>query len=198
MQIGDKTVFDRYEWRVLDVREDAALLLTDKILGVRAYHDRYVETTWAECEMRHYLNNEFYGQFEESNRAKIVPVMNQNLDNHWYGTRGGVETEDRVFLLSLDEAVCKYFGDSGNLLHNRGEIQYWFQRKDKNNFKRAATCVNGGGWWWWLRSPGRLNVKAVYVWGNGNIGIQGNNILKGNVGDACPLGGVRPALWVKI
>ena len=45
-------------------------------------------------------------------------------------------------------------------------------------------------WWWWLRSPGRLNVKAVYVHGDGNIGIQGNNVLKGNLADGWCTGGV--------
>jgi hypothetical protein len=45
---------------------------------------------------------------------------------------------------------------------------------------------------------GRVSVKAVYVHGDGNIGIQGNNIFKGNIADGKCLGGIRPALWLKL
>ena len=58
--------------------------------------------------------------------------------------------------------------------------------------------AGGGIWWWWLRSPGRVGVKAVYVHGDGNIGIQGNNILIGNLADGRCTGGVRPALWMRL
>lgn len=52
---------------------------------------------------------------------------------------------------------------------------------------------------------GRNNVKAVYIHGNGDIGIQGNNMFKGNLNDVLKdgisdgvcAGGVRPALWLK-
>jgi len=49
-----------------------------------------------------------------------------------------------------------------------------------------------------LRSPGRVGVKAAYMHGDGNIGIQGNNILKGNLMEGECKGGVRPALWLRI
>ncbi|MNO83558.1 hypothetical protein D3C76_748730 [compost metagenome] len=98
--------------------------------------------------------------------------------------------------------ACQYFGDSRSKLYNRGKNQkYWFERKDENNSKRIARLeTNKGGdiWWWWLRSPGRVNLKAVYIHGDGNIGIQGNNILKGNISDGKCTGGVRPALWLKL
>lgn len=29
----------------------------------------------------------------------------------WYGTNGGADTEDKIFLLSMEEIVCKYFGE---------------------------------------------------------------------------------------
>lgn len=85
-------------------------------------------------------------------------------------------------------------------LKKRGKNQkYWFEKKDENNNKRIAR-LEGKKWgaWWWLRSPGRVNVKAVYIHGDGNIGIQGNNILKGNISDGECKGGVRPALWLKL
>ncbi|WP_307151880.1 DUF6273 domain-containing protein [Robertmurraya andreesenii] len=66
-------------------------------------------------------------------------------------------------------------------------------RKDENNSKRIAKLLGKEWGWWWLRSPGRVNVKAVYIFGtDGNIGIQGN------ISDGKCTGGVRPALWLEL
>ena len=200
MQIGDKIRFGRYEWCVLDIQSDMALMITDEIIEQRAYHDAYKEITWADCALRKYLNGTFYEKFDKVDQSKIVMVTNKNFDNQWYGSDGGADTLDQIFILSLEE-VCKYFGDSSSLLQNRGINQrYWFQRKDENNNKRLAKLQGSEGcWWWWLRSPGRVNLKATYIFGtDGNIGIQGNNVLKGNISDGKCTGGVRPALWLKL
>lgn len=204
LNIGSIVPFGRYDWRVLDIKNNAALIITEGIIELRAYHDVYRDTTWAYCALRKYLNGSFYDAFREADQSRIISVINKNPHNPWYGTEGGEDTRDSVFLLSIEEAVCKYFGDSSSKLLNRGKNQmYWFQRKDENNIKRAATS-EGYSWWWWLRSPGRNNVKAVYVHGDGNIGIQGNNILKCNISSCFhPLngdnrGGVRPALWLNM
>ena len=197
---GSTISLGSYNWRVLDIQNNTALIITENIIEQRSYHDRYIDITWADCTLRKYLNGEFYNKFSKTEKAKIIPVINENQDNQWYGTNGGKKTQDSIFLLSIEEVVCKYFGDSSAKLHNRGKNQkYWFQRKDENNSKRIARRANESwGSWWWLRSPGRVNVKAVYIHGDGNIGIQGNNIFLGNVSDGECTGGIRPALWLKL
>ncbi|WP_070000996.1 DUF6273 domain-containing protein [Cellulosilyticum sp. I15G10I2] len=198
MQVGDKISFGCYDWRVLDIQNDVALIITECIIEQRAYHDAYKDITWADCSLRKYLNGEFYNKFNATDKARIIPVSNKNPDNQWYGSKGGEDTQDKIFLLSIEEAVCQYFGDSSSKLLNPGKNQrYWFERKDQNNSKRIAMYKSGMRWWW-LRSPGRVNIKAVYVHGDGNIGIQGNNILKGNISEVMYRGGVRPALWLKL
>lgn len=204
MQIGDKIIFSQYAWRVLDLKTDAALLITEEIIALHAYHDRSGPITWADCALRAYLNGEFYDRFTGEEKAKILPVPVENRDNPWFDTPGGEDTTDHVFLLSIEEVVCKYFGDSSeNLNVPNGKYKYWFTRKDRNNGQRTATYL-GYPWWWWLRSPGRKPVKAAYVHGDGNIGIQGNNALKCNLNgvyhpvDQDVRGGVRPALWIKL
>jgi hypothetical protein len=200
MQIGDKIVFDKYEWRVLDIQNNTALILTEYIIEQRAYHNAYKDITWADCALRKYLNNEFYDTFTAADKSRIIPVINKNPDNQWYGSKGGADTQDSIFLLSLEEVTCQYFGDSSSKLYSPGNNQrYWFQRKDENNSKRITINKNDKWYhWWWLRSPGRVNVKAVYIHPDGNIGIQGNNILKGNIAEGECKGGVRPALWLKL
>lgn len=201
MQVGDKISLGSYSWQVLDIQNNTALIITECIIEQRAYHDAYKDITWADCSLRKYLNGEFYNKFNTTDKSRIIPVINKNPDNQWYGSKGGADTQDSIFLLSIEEVVCQYFGDSSSKLQNRGKNQrYWFERKDENNSKRIARLEGkkGGIWWWWLRSPGRVNVKAVYIHGDGNIGIQGNNILKGNISDGECTGGVRPALWLKL
>lgn len=201
MQTGDIITFGNYSWQVLCIQDSMALIITKHIIDHRPYNDKYVDTTWAECSLRKYLNNDFYESFDLVQREQIVEVTNANNANQWYGTAGGIETKDKIFLLSVEDLVCKYFGDSSSLLFNPRKTQrYWFERKDVNNSKRIATLVNDTKqvWWWWTCTPGRVGIKAVYVHGDGNIGIQGNNILKGNVADGKCTGGVRPAMWIKI
>lgn len=191
MQVGDKIDFDRYRWRILDIQDNKALIITDEIIGQRAYHNAYKDTTWYNCEMRTYLNSEFFDSFHLVNQSRILLVTNENMDNPWYGTKAGNETQDRIFLLSLDEA-CRYFGDSTDKLYSRGNNRYW-KKNDENNRKRLAKAVFAETcWWWWLRSPGRHNRLAAYVHGtDGCVGVNGNNITNSN-------GGIRPALWLKL
>lgn len=202
MNIGDKINFGEYEWRILDIKDDKVLILTEEIIELRDYHNKSVDITWKDCELRKYLNGEFYYRFSENDRESIIETINKNYSNLWYGADGGEDTTDKVFLLSMDEIVRTYFGNSSKLLDYPGKNQrYWFQRKDENNIKRRATYLNSS-WWWWVRTPGKNNRVAVYIHGDGNIGIQGNGVSKRNTNVIHRLtndnrGGVRPALWIK-
>jgi hypothetical protein len=166
-KIGSTVSFGDYNWRILDIHNNMALIITEYIIEQRAYHDAYKDITWADCSLRKYLNGEFYDKFTATDKSRIIPVLNKNPGNQWYGSKGGADTQDSIFLLSIEEAVCQYFGDSSSKLYNRGKNQrYWFERKDENNSKRIARLEGkNGAWWWWLRSPGRVNVKAVYIFG---------------------------------
>lgn len=199
MQVGDKIVFGRYEWRVLDIQNHAALIITEDIVEKRPYHDSYKDITWADCQLRKYLNDAFYNKFNEADKSRIISVTNKNLNNPWYHTNGGADTQDSIFLLDIEDVVCRYFGDSSEKLQNRSKNQnYWFQRKDENNSKRIAK-FRGNKYWWWLRSPGRINRVAAYVHGNpaGCVGINGNSVFFRSFG-AERDGGVRPALWLNL
>ena len=203
MTTGDYYLFGNFIWRVLEVKEGQALIMTEEIIEQRDYHSQLKEVTWKDCELRHYLNETFYQTFSEQDREKIIETVNSNSDNSWYQANGGEDTKDRIFLLSMDETVRYYFGNSSRLLDFPAKNQrYWFQRKDENNINRRATYLKAS-WWWWIRTPGKNNKVAVYIHGDGNIGIQGNGVSKRNTNVIHPVtndtrGGVRPALWLKI
>ena len=202
-RIGAIVPFGGYDWRILEIQGNAALVIAETMVGQHPYHHRAGDVTWADCSLRQYLNGAFYNKFSAAEQARILAVVNKNHDNPWYGSRGGEDTRDNIFLLSIEEAVCKYFGDSSKNLENRSAKQrYWFQKKDENNDKRRSS-LDGYIWWWWLRSPGRDNRRAVYIHGDGNLGIQGNgtfhygsDTIHPTTGDNS--GGVRPALWLSL
>lgn len=59
--------------------------------------------------MRQWLNNEFFKTaFKTFEKELIVETKVSNPDNAGFGTKGGNDTRDKIFLLSLDE-VNRYF-----------------------------------------------------------------------------------------
>lgn len=180
MQIGDKIVFDKYKWRVLDVQNDKALLLCDKVLEIRPYHKDFIDITWEQCTLRQFLNSDFFNLFNLADRSRIVKSTVSNAKNPKYGTDGGVDTSDYVFLLSVGE-VIQYFGYFW---------QYYSEWK-YDPYKNARRVKNASGVysWWWLRSTGIHNKNAVYINGVGRVFVGGDSVHRS--------GGVRPALWLR-
>ena len=201
MKIGDLITFGKYKWRALDVQDDKAFIITEEIIENRPYHNILMPITWAECDMRQYLNGEFYNEFTDDEKSRIIKVTNENPNNVWYDTDGGVDTEDKIFCLSFEDVVLRYFGDSGDNLYNRRKSQkYWFQRKDPNNHKRIAK-YKGVDSQWHTRTPGRYQDRVANVGFCGSAHITGNpvksNIIDGKKATDENHMGVRPALWLR-
>lgn len=186
----DIIIFGDYNWRVLDIKEDKALIITENIVELRWYHKEFAEITWVDCEIRRYLNNEFYNAFNQDEKSRIIPVTNHNPDNEWFKTKGGRDSTDKIFLLSLEE-VCEYFGDSSINLLNKGSQKWYIE--DDNNIKRQAKYGNDFHWWR-LRSPGYYGRTSASVSSKGDVYVRGNGVY-GRPKDG---GGVRPALWLKM
>ena len=186
--IGDIIKFGGYDWRVLDTQDDKALLLSDKIVGRIFYHKprRHEKTTWAECNLRSYLNSRFYVSLSKD-KARIVETKIITSNNIWYGTDGGATTSDRVFLLSIEE-VIRYFGDSGQL---KSRPDNDWRIDDKFNAARLATNERGEALWWWLRSPGLDSDHVVFVSSDGTMHVHGTPFINDP-------SGVRPALWLNL
>lgn len=181
--------FGNYKWKVLYTDKNKSLIITEEITELRWYNNKFIDVTWYDCELRRYLNNDFYNKFSLDEKSKIIKVINTNPDNPWFKTNGGLDTVDNIFLLSIEE-VCKYFGDSSEKLLNKKD-QKW-SIEDENNLNRQA-AFKGINHSWRLRSPGYYNKTSTSIGANGNIYIRGNGVF-GSPRDG---GGVRPALWVK-
>lgn len=114
-EIGDLVEFGSYEqdgdasngaekirWYVLDETEDYYVLLAQQILDARPYHEEQKAVTWAECDLRRWLNQEFLETaFASAEQSRIVKGF---ISNEFGG-----ETTDQVYLLS-DREIYEYFG----------------------------------------------------------------------------------------
>jgi len=179
--------FGDYDWQVLERENDKVLLLSDKILDKVEYNNDVAKITWEQCTMRQYLNEEFYNKFGLIDKSRIVQMPVVSSNNIWYGTDNGPDTNDYIFLLSLEEVV-RYFGDSGQLKNRPSDTTYSIN--DVFNSNRIAYEANGVATWWWLRSSGSSGYSATFVDDNGVICNLGLGTSYGV--------GVRPALWLKL
>ena len=194
--VGDTLTFGDYLWRVLDSQEDKLLLISQDILEQRAYHPCYEQVTWENSTLRGYLNNDFLRQFTHEESSKIIETTIANPDNLWYGTPGGNDTLDKIFVLNLEE-VDRYFGDSGDYLNMRrkkydkgrwvADDKGWIfaNMHDKNRIAKHK----GADSLWWLRTPGYSDCTVAYVSTTGNIPLNGDRVCIFR-------GGVRPAFWI--
>jgi hypothetical protein len=169
--------FGPHKWRVLEVRGDKALIITEDIVGKRQYHgaveDMVVyginsyggvdKLSWATCDLRRFLNTAFLKKFSKEEKKLIVEFAMQKPRGGQENEVGGYATKEKVILLSITEATAYFSSDSD----------------------RAT------GSWWWLRTPGRNINSTATVLDNGAIGPLGETVRSG-------FGGVRPALWLDL
>lgn len=188
LTVGQEDVqFGNYTWEVLDVQDGKALLLTEDIIEFRPYHKSCTEITWADSDIRSYLNSDFItNSFTEEEQQKIVETAITTPDNEWFNVEGGEDTMDKVFLLSIDEVV-RYFGDSGQLENGNPDSEYFID--DEYNEGRIA-YNEGVAEWWFLRSPGGEAGRAADMSDVGTIILYGDCTNAGH--------GTRPALWVSM
>jgi len=168
-EIGYIIQFGDYDWRVLDVQDGKALIITENITESRTYHSDYVEMTWEQSDIRAYLNGEFYNSFSSEERERIIATTVIN-DSNRHGISGGNDTTDKIFLLSINEANIYFADDSARIAFNADSEPYS----------------------WWLRSPGFNAYMAAQVKSDGNVFFDVNNQDVNNV-----MLGVRPAMWVR-
>ena len=170
---GEQLTFGGYDWRILDQKDGKALLLSEKIIGRWEYKDYADNVDWENCGLREYLNGAFYRRFPFRDQERIAETRVINGGNPWYGTSGGNDTSDKIFCLSIEEAV-RYFGDSGLLAKGANKDErdrfvcwpdwgiFWTTMHDQYSEGLIALDASGEegarGWmepsWWWLRSPG--------------------------------------------
>lgn len=136
-------------WRVLEQRGKLRLLHAEALLTQKAYNDQRVLMSWRACSLRSWLNREFPEQaFTREERGQLVASAVQVVENPDYGTPGGQNSMDKVFLFGIGELKKYYPEDRDRAMGDR----------------------------WWTRTPGSNLVSAVAVYPDGSLYIPGINI----------------------
>ncbi len=167
-QVGECFKFGRYPqgpngeikpitWRVLQREKDYLLVVSEKGLECRAYNTDIVTMDWASCTLRSWLNSEFYDKaFNEQERKCILRTRIAN--------NAGPNTEDYIFLLSVDEARILF----ANNRSRRAELTEFAAKNGA--YVYDGCCV------WWLRTRGFHDYDTAYVRISGIIGSDGHGI----------------------
>lgn len=133
-------------WRVIRREADRLLLLCEESAATLPYHSEPEETTWERCSLRHWLNHCFLPlAFAPEERALIEKGAVSNPGNPVFGTPGGADTADALFLPSAEE------------------LQQWLPEEKQRALGR----------WYWTRTPGHDNGFALAVTPDGAISKVG-------------------------
>jgi hypothetical protein len=170
------------EWRVLERKGNRILVISEYGLEDEPYNKKRASVTWETCTLRAWLNSDFLtSAFTADEQAMIPAVHVVNEKNPKFGTDGGNDTEDKVFILSISEAKS-----------------FFPTKNDRMCTPTAYTLAKGcyankdsGRCWWWLRSPGDDQGHVA------RMDIDGTLLYDGYFA-ARTTGAVRPALWIEI
>ncbi len=195
---GDYITFGKYEqdgdtsngkedieWLVLDVQDGKALVTSKYALDAQPYNIDRVDVTWETCTLRSWLNNDFYSEaFSNTDKSKISVTKVTAENNPEYQTEVGNDTQDKVFLLSINE-VYNYFDANNKIIceptkYAKDKGAYYYDEPDRDYY---------GNCHWWLRSPGESAENAAKVYGIGLVMKYGDSVDKDSVS-------VRPAFWL--
>lgn len=181
---------DPIKWRVLSNANDQLFLLSDQNLDVFQYHTEREDVTWETSTMRSWLNgydttqnsggssgidytnNNFLDDaFSDKEQTAIAETTVVNDDNTDYGTEGGNNTNDCIFLLSIVE------------IYNKNYFPTYINFSTNTEYVAAGGKLGSGMYgageadWWWLRSPGFSNRMAAYMeWEDGSVITDGNPV----------------------
>lgn len=204
LTIGDTVLFGSYEqdgnedngaepleWIVIDEQEGNLLLLTKCAIDVMDFAPFGSDARWVISPIREWLNNEFYQEaFTDDEKALIQVTTIKNFyrvdtptgrfaEGKEYMAPGkelfeDEDTEDRVFLLSDEEA-------------EKINIEKRTCSPTQYALDRGAKVFMSGFCSWWLRSIGISQKTVQFVMQKGDIGSY-NTVEEGRC--------VRPAIWI--
>ena len=198
------------EWIVLSNDGEKMLLLSKYALDCKPYNDKNEDVTWENCSIRNWLNDSFYKiAFNSVEKELISKTKLINKDNLEVGTKGGNDTNDKVFLLSLDDTTKYGFNSKFDEFDIKRRCSATAYAQAQGVWTTEWNCnyewfVNNypteeGGYTceWWLRSPGcRANAAArlsysgcVDTYGEGAEGVGG--VFETYIG-------VRPVIYLSL
>ncbi len=173
---------ENIEWLVLDVVDGQALVVSKYALDAVAFHTENVSVSWEKSALRKWLIGDFLDSAFSEKELTAIPISSVEADyNEIYETTSGNSTNDKLFLLSVDEAK-KYFAADEDRQCTATEyaVQKGVEVTEENN-----NC------WWWLRTTGAFDYYASYVFSDGEVLAHGGRVANGYIA-------ARPAMWIDL
>lgn len=186
-QVGQLVSFGRYEqdadpstaeeeilWIVVERNGSDLKLMSLYCLDVVPFMSDNSPVSWDNSYAREFLNNEFYNKaFSAAEQAMIRTTTVKNDPNPIHGTSSGSDTEDKVYLPSLDEAMAFYHITTYEERFYDGVYAQATQHAiEKGVWLEVAGSTNC---WWWLRSSGGSSTNAAEVGSAGYLSFNGSN-----------------------
>lgn len=192
------------EWLVLTQEDDRMLVVSKYGLDYLTYPDDWSsDIVWESCSLRSYLNSDFMDKtFSEEEKKEIILSENENKANpDYYSTVDGNDTEDYVFLLSIDE-VQKYLPATTPNVSSKCAYGTEYLYRILKNHQDYGTEKSGDPVSWALRAdidiernPEKVGMPREVVVGDNKIVVM---IKTGGLRDPDgPLDVIRPAMWIK-
>ena len=190
---------DPIQWRVLSNADGKLFLLADRNLDVVRYNEVDAAVTWADCTLRKWLNgydghpydDTFIGSaFSEQELSAVADSELTNADSP-FGTPGGNDTTDKVFLLSIAEAMNTDYGFEDNYDPSNTRIATNTGYVENGGHTGGGMNVVGAADYWWLRSPGRKGTLVAIVCDDGELFYDGDTVVDNRVA-------VRPAFKMNL
>ena len=172
---------EEIEWIVLEKYNNKILVISKYALDCQKYDTSYAEITWHDCTLRTWLNNDFYNSaFTDEEKAVINSSSISGEANSQYDTAYGENSNDYVFLLSLNE-ISKYFKTD----KSRSCLPTDYARQNYiEEISADESCR------WWSRTPGITQKNVVAIKTDNSINYFGLY--------AFDMAFVRPAMWIDI
>lgn len=169
------------EWIVLSRSGNRVLVISRYCFMTGVYSTAYnpkieppTPAVWSSSRARSFLNGSFLSQaFTAQEQANILMTTIKTPANPSTKQSGGPDTNDRVFLLSIQE-VQQYM--------SAAQVKTTATATAKNAY------VENGEVFWWLRSAGNSVAKAAHTRSGGAIDFEGEY--------ADVNGALRPAMWL--
>lgn len=174
-------------WKVLDVRDHKAFLLSTKVVKDIKYHDQEGTVTWGECSLHKWLNGSFLtSAFSKDEQAAILTTTVDNgtdQGNPEWPNPGSGDTKDKVFLLSYAEFKRYVEGSDFSI------CEAAYSTKPGEDMRVELLDNGTEAAFWWLRSPGVNGKQAAFINFEGKCfsNYATNWYLS-----------ARPAMWVDI
>jgi len=160
-------------WRVLDVVNGKALMISESLLDCKMFNYIYKNATWENCSLRKWLNFEFLKNAFSFTEMKKLCIVNECLE---YSGKDECSAVDFVSCLSVEETK-KYFVSEADRM-----------AKPTSYAKRGRCLVDSEFQtsYWWLRK-----ISC-------NISPHGQFCYFDDPVDGVDYGGVRPVILVQL